>query len=260
MAARDDRPRADRPRIDDADQSRRTLIRGAALVGLAGVAGFPLAGCGGGDDATGALGGSETGATAGAGAEAATAAPNPNRKATKSDVYKRTPEPRPERTKVPKGEPTAEVTASPTTAQAGGKGPGSKGGDNLATARKGEPADPDATAGRKPKKTAKPTVEPEPLAPGALVRAEDIPVGGGKAFAAEKIVVTQPTKGTFKGFSAKCTHTGCLIDKVAEGAIICPCHGSRFGISDGAVQKGPAMLALPAEPISVDTRGNISRG
>lgn len=257
MAARSDRPPA-----DDADQSRRTLIRGVALVGLAGVAGFPLAACGGGDGASGALAATDADAIAGAGSEAATAGPNPNRKATKSDVYKRTPEPRPARTKAPKSDATAEATAGPTTdaTRPGGKESGAKGGENLATARKGEPAEPDAAGGRKPKKTATPSSAPEPLAPGALARTEDIPVGGGKAFEAEKIIVTQPTKGTFKAFSAKCTHTGCIIDKVAEGAIICPCHGSRFGIADGAVQKGPAMMPLPAEPIAVDTRGNISRG
>ena len=38
--------------------------------------------------------------------------------------------------------------------------------------------------------------------------AADIPVGGGMVFTAAKVVVTQPTKGDFKAFSAVCTHVG----------------------------------------------------
>ena len=41
-----------------------------------------------------------------------------------------------------------------------------------------------------------------------------MPVGGGKIFAAEKVVVTQPTEGDFKAFSAVCTHQGCVVAKI----------------------------------------------
>ena len=79
----------------------------------------------------------------------------------------------------------------------------------------------------------------------------EIPVGGGKVFTDAKVVVTQPTAGTYKGFSAICTHEQCLVDQVANGTIDCPCHGSEYSIKDGSVVAGPAPKPLPAAPISV---------
>lgn len=84
-----------------------------------------------------------------------------------------------------------------------------------------------------------------------LASTSEIPVGGGTVFKDRKVVVTQPTKGEFKAFSAVCTHQGCLVDKVANGTIDCPCHGSKYAIADGAVKAGPAPRPLPAEEITV---------
>ena len=78
-----------------------------------------------------------------------------------------------------------------------------------------------------------------------------IPVGGGVIFTAEKVAVTQPAKGEFKAFSAVCTHVGCLCNKVADGTIDCPCHGSKFKIANGDVVTGPATQPLPTRTISV---------
>ena len=86
----------------------------------------------------------------------------------------------------------------------------------------------------------------------ALAKAADIPVGGGKIFKAENVVVTQPAKGTFKCFSAECTHAGCQVAEVAKGTINCPCHGSKFKIADGSVANGPAAKPLPARKITVN--------
>ncbi|MET7417071.1 Rieske (2Fe-2S) protein [Streptomyces rubiginosohelvolus] len=98
---------------------------------------------------------------------------------------------------------------------------------------------------------------PTPSAPGdatggaELARTGDIPVGGGTIFKEQKIVVTQPTEGDFKAFSAICTHASCLVSTVSDGTINCPCHGSKFSITDAAVEAGPATRPLPAEEISV---------
>lgn len=88
-------------------------------------------------------------------------------------------------------------------------------------------------------------------ASGALGATSDIPVGGGKVFADRRVVVVQPEEGTFKAFSAVCTHQGCLIDAVRDGAIVCPCHRSAFAIADGSVQGGPATRPLDEVKIDV---------
>jgi Rieske Fe-S protein len=84
-----------------------------------------------------------------------------------------------------------------------------------------------------------------------LASTSSIPVGGGAVFADKNVVVTQPTAGEFKAFSATCTHQGCKVNKVADGVIACPCHGSRFNIADGSVAGGPAKKPLPAKSVSV---------
>ena len=85
----------------------------------------------------------------------------------------------------------------------------------------------------------------------ALGTTSEIPVGGGMVFTAAKVVVTQPTAGQFKGFSAICTHLHCIVDKVANGTIDCPCHGSKYSVKDGSVVNGPAPMPLAAQPITV---------
>jgi len=85
----------------------------------------------------------------------------------------------------------------------------------------------------------------------ALAATNEIPVGSGKIFTSEKVVVTQPVSGDFKAFSAVCTHMGCIVNQVSDGTIDCPCHGSQFSIKDGSVVGGPAPSPLAAEAIKV---------
>jgi Rieske Fe-S protein len=84
-----------------------------------------------------------------------------------------------------------------------------------------------------------------------LATTSEIPVGGGKIIAAKTVVVTQPTSGDFKAFSAVCTHMGCIVSKIANGTIDCPCHGSQYSIKNGAVVAGPAPAPLPAKVIKL---------
>nr|WP_236655816.1 Rieske (2Fe-2S) protein [Streptacidiphilus jiangxiensis] len=87
--------------------------------------------------------------------------------------------------------------------------------------------------------------------PVTLGPTSDVPVGGGKVYRTEQVVVTQPSAGTFKAFSAVCTHAGCVVDGVSNGVISCPCHGSQFKTTDGSVAQGPAQTALPSIPVTV---------
>jgi Rieske Fe-S protein len=85
----------------------------------------------------------------------------------------------------------------------------------------------------------------------ALGLAADIPVGGGKVYQAAQVVVTQPTAGQYKAFSAICTHVGCICNQVAGGTINCPCHGAKFKITDGSVVTGPATTSLATASVTV---------
>jgi Rieske Fe-S protein len=84
------------------------------------------------------------------------------------------------------------------------------------------------------------------------VPASDVPVDGGAVLRDEKLVVTQPSRGEFKAFSAVCTHQGCVVAEVTDGQIVCPCHGSHFSIEDGAPVSGPAKAPLAAKKVQVN--------
>ena len=86
-----------------------------------------------------------------------------------------------------------------------------------------------------------------------LAKTTDIPVGGGKILAGRKIVITQPKAGSFNAFTAVCTHLGCTVGTVAGGTINCPCHGSKFSITNGSVVNGPATS--PLAPVSIKVQG-----
>ncbi len=94
--------------------------------------------------------------------------------------------------------------------------------------------------------------------PGTVLATTDqVEVGGGYVAVEHRVVVTQPAEGTFRAFSAVCTHQGCLVRTVQQGVIICPCHGSQFSVEDGSVVVAapgadPATQgALPEVPIEV---------
>jgi Rieske Fe-S protein len=84
-----------------------------------------------------------------------------------------------------------------------------------------------------------------------LARFDDVPSGGGLVVGGDKVVLTRGRDDAIHGFSAICTHQGCPVASVAAGAILCPCHGSRFDATSGAVLSGPATRPLPAVPVVV---------
>ncbi|MFD1930620.1 MULTISPECIES: Rieske (2Fe-2S) protein [Nonomuraea] len=124
------------------------------------------------------------------------------------------------------GQPAGDTAAAPATSGSG----------------EAQPAESESAA---PKSKKKPAGD-------ELAGTADIPEGGGKVFANQKVVVTQPTAGEFKCFTAVCTHQGCTVASVSNGTINCPCHGSKFNIADGSVANGPAAKPLAEKKITVE--------
>ncbi|MGW7365182.1 Rieske 2Fe-2S domain-containing protein [Streptomyces sp. NPDC054841] len=125
----------------------------------------------------------------------------------------------------------------------------SKYGDESGGGRTSAPAP--ASPTQSPPPAQEKTAGAQPPAGEALGTTSEVPKGGGKVFAAQKVVVTQPAQGDFKAFTAICTHQGCTVNKVENGTIDCPCHGSKFRIQDGSVAHGPATRPLAAKQITV---------
>lgn len=87
-----------------------------------------------------------------------------------------------------------------------------------------------------------------------LASTSEVPVGGGLILTAEKIVLTQPVEGTFKAFTAVCTHQSLLVTSVADGRIMCANHGSSYSADSGEVEGGPAPSAL--SPVDIEVSGD----
>ncbi|WP_018570458.1 Rieske (2Fe-2S) protein [Streptomyces sp. PsTaAH-124] len=146
------------------------------------------------------------------------------------------------------------VLATGAAALAAGCSDSTSGGDSAASPEAASSAP--HTASTAPTTAA--AASPSHSAAGAeLTRTDDIPVGGGKIFKEQRVIVTQPEKGQFKAFSAVCTHQGCTVASVENGTIACPCHGSMFHAADGSVAHGPASRPLAAKEIQVE--GNSIR-
>lgn len=90
-----------------------------------------------------------------------------------------------------------------------------------------------------------------PATGSALATTSEVPVGGGVVNSEARVVVTQPTEGEFKAFTAICTHQSCTVTGVDE-TINCSCHGSRFAIDTGEPVGGPAPSALAEVAIKVE--------
>lgn len=84
-----------------------------------------------------------------------------------------------------------------------------------------------------------------------IAKSDRIPVGhalqfidpgsGGPAW------LVHESPGTYRAFSAVCTHAGCTVDFDRQGKqFACPCHGATFDAGTGQVTGGPAPAPLPA--------------
>ena len=86
-----------------------------------------------------------------------------------------------------------------------------------------------------------------------LAKTSEVPVGGGLILTGEKIVITQPTEGEFKAFTAVCTHQGFTVTSVEDDQILCNHHGSVYDAESGDNIGGPAPA--PLDPIEITVKG-----
>ena len=95
-----------------------------------------------------------------------------------------------------------------------------------------------------------------------LGAASSVPVAGAATFTdpatGDPAVVVQPRAGVFLAFDAVCPHAGCTVEYDQTNAIfVCPCHGSQFNGSTGAVEVGPASQGLGKISIAKGSDGQL---
>ncbi len=91
-----------------------------------------------------------------------------------------------------------------------------------------------------------------------LVRIEDamnIAVGQMRAFdvAGTKVNIAN-VGGHLHAFDDTCTHRACSLakGKLDDTTVTCPCHGSQFDVSSGAVLRGPAQQPVRSRLVQVE--------
>ena len=86
---------------------------------------------------------------------------------------------------------------------------------------------------------------------------KDVTAGQMRAFdvAGTKVTVAN-ANGHLYGFDNTCTHAGCSLaqGKLQGTTVTCPCHGSQFDVTSGAVLRGPAQR--PVRSRSVQVKGD----
>ncbi|WP_328539389.1 Rieske (2Fe-2S) protein [Streptomyces sp. NBC_00344] len=90
-----------------------------------------------------------------------------------------------------------------------------------------------------------------PDKPVDLGSADAVPVGGVTYYRDEFLIVSRPSADEYKALWSRCTHQNCPLDKIEGTVGICPCHGSRFDVTNGKVLHGPASRPLSDVPVKV---------
>jgi len=60
--------------------------------------------------------------------------------------------------------------------------------------------------------------------------------------------------GHLYAFDDTCTHKGCSLanGKLEGTTVTCPCHGSQFDVTSGAVMRGPAQRPVRSRRVQVE--------
>lgn len=100
-----------------------------------------------------------------------------------------------------------------------------------------------------------PSVFPESNSRVKLGKPDRFQVGASTYFPAQRLWLYRTEKG-FYAISAVCTHLGCVAERGADGAFLCPCHGSSFDAL-GKLTGGPAPKGLVWVELQVSPEGSL---
>jgi nitrite reductase/ring-hydroxylating ferredoxin subunit len=84
--------------------------------------------------------------------------------------------------------------------------------------------------------------------------AKEVATGQMQAFEVEGTKVSVANvEGRLYAFDDTCTHAGCSLSKgTLQGTTVtCPCHGSEFDVTSGAVLRGPASRPVRSRRVQV---------
>lgn len=84
---------------------------------------------------------------------------------------------------------------------------------------------------------------------------KDIALGQMRAFDLDGTKVTVANaNGNLYAFDNTCTHMGCSLanGKLDGTTVTCPCHGSQFDVTTGAVIRGPASRPVRSHAVKVE--------
>jgi len=84
--------------------------------------------------------------------------------------------------------------------------------------------------------------------------ANDVAAGQMRVFdvAGAKVAVASAGSRLY-AFDDTCTHEGCSLatGKLKETTVTCPCHGSQFDVTSGAVLRGPATEPVRSRRVEI---------
>ena len=84
---------------------------------------------------------------------------------------------------------------------------------------------------------------------------KDVVAGTMRVFDVGGIKVTVANAGGhLHAFDDRCTHVGCSLatGKLDGTTLTCPCHGSQFDVTSGAVLRGPARQPVRSRLVQVE--------
>ena len=88
-----------------------------------------------------------------------------------------------------------------------------------------------------------------------VATAKDVAAGRMHVFdvEGEKVNVVN-VYGRLYAFDDTCTHMGCSLSKgtLHGTTVTCPCHGSKFDVTSGAVLRGPATRPVRSRLVQVE--------